>query len=139
MGFSHYWTITGELDRTKFKVYSEQVKQIVESTNVVLSGEDPFEMEPLVTEKIITINGFAYNSCEPFTIKPNHAGMFSCKTRKNHYDKVVVACLFLLREMFPEQIVLGTDGNHNDLTSGLDLAATVGSITKKEFNYNLII
>ncbi|WP_321416782.1 hypothetical protein [uncultured Methanomethylovorans sp.] len=139
MGFSHYWTIIGELDRRKFKVYSEQVKQIVESTNVVLSGEDPFEMEPLVTEKIITINGFAYNSCEPFTIKPNHAGMFSCKTRKKHYDKVVVACLFLLREMFPEQIILGTDGNHNDLTAGLDLAATVGSITEKEFNNNLII
>jgi hypothetical protein len=139
MGFTHYWAIIGELDREKFKAYSEKVKQIVENTNVVLSGEDPWEMEPLVTEKIITINGFAYNSCEPFTIKPNHAGMFSCKTRKKHYDKVVVACLFLLREMFPERIVLGTDGNHNDLTAGLDLAATVGSITEKEFNYNLII
>ena len=139
MGFTHYWTINGELDREKFKSYSEKVKQIVENTNVVLSGENPWEMEPLVTEKVIVLNGFAYNSCEPFIVKPNHAGMFSCKTRKKHYDKVVVACLFLLQEMFPEKVVLRTDGNCNDLQAGFQLAKTVGNPKTNAFNYTLMI
>ena len=139
MGFTHYWTIIGELDREKFKLYSEKVKQLVESTNVILSGKDPWEMEPLVTEKVIVLNGFVYNSCDPFTVKPNHAGMFSCKTRKKHYDKVVVACLFLLQEMFPDQVILGTDGNRNDLQAGFQLAITVSNPKTDVFNYTLMI
>lgn len=123
----------------KFKSYSEKVKQIVESTNVVLSGKDPWKMKTLVTEKSIVLNGFAYNSCDPFTVKPNHAGMFSCKTRKKHYDKVVVACLFLLQEMFPDQVILGTDGNRNDLQAGFQLAITVSNPKTDVFNYTLMI
>ena len=105
MGEGIYWSIEGQLDLAKFEQFVGKVNHVLETTTVVLSGTDPFDMEPVCNNEIVYINGFAFNSSEPLIIRRvfPYADNF-CKTRRHHYSKAVVAIVLLLKDTFPDQV-----------------------------------
>jgi hypothetical protein len=118
MGYTRYYDITGSIDPEKFEKYSEDCKiicqEITKETGHGLGGWDG-EGDANFSPDEIRFNGVGDDSCETFSIGKGSSGFNFTKTRRNPYDRHVLACLILAKEYFGDAIKVSSDGDNDDV------------------------
>lgn len=131
MGYTHYWHRESILSQPEFNLLVEDVKKIIHLSNIPIKGWNG-KGEPELTNNTIRFNGEP--SCETFSItrsiasqskkweSPTNNLYFNfCKTNREPYDTVVVACLVALKKHFPNSKI-SSDGSPDELQVGINLA-----------------
>lgn len=96
--------------------------KIITSSPVPLG--DAFGLNtPVISETEVLVNGMHAGSHETFHF--GETGFTFCKTAYKPYDIVVTACLAVAKEVFGDDIDIGSDGNADDWENGVKLAGQV--------------
>lgn len=142
MGYTHYWDIKSPLEQKTFKLFTDDVKKIInfvsnkKNKNYIrltgIDGSESEESNPYVNDDGVFLNGFDLDAHETFCIKQKDIGSDFCKTQRKPYDKVVTAILLLFKEYFPD-VVLISDGTEEDWEFGKKLCY---ESTGKDLNIN---
>lgn len=138
MGYTHYWTFKAPKRGTTKQVnaaFDQAVKacqKLVFNYNSTRTDETRLAGYTAHTKPGqyggLRFNGTGELSHEDFIIlehyknnlEPNYSGF--CKTNQKPYDKVVVACLCVLKHYLGDNIDVGSDGNSLHWIAGLELA-----------------
>lgn len=125
MGYTHYWRVSGSLDKDKFKEFSSDCKKIAEMSDVGLANLQGEEKTfPEFSETEVSFNGIGKYSCESFFVNLNTSGFNFCKTRRRPYDTVVVACLLCLKYYF-DDVSVSSDGDNEEWSYGTNLYKSI--------------
>lgn len=125
MGFTHYWEKDSDVDEKAYAAALKDIAAIVKSQAKILAGGTGEENTKPKTSGGIVFNGIEGDSHETFML-PKTAKEFHrdfCKTAQKPYDIVVVASLARLAEV--DGISIGSDGDAEDWTDGVNLASKV--------------
>lgn len=167
MGYSHFWYRPKELDVSRFRLFSDDVRKIINRVteeewqgkmqNIVIRGGNG-EGRPEITDEIISFNGDRDNGLdsERFYISRIEKGdrssidklvngdkdglyFKSCKTSLEPYDMVVVASLVAFKYRFGEEVkVKFAFSNLEDIREGLLLAEDVIGLFSTHFIESLV-
>lgn len=166
MGYTHYWYRPKELDANKFKLFVDDVREIIRQTteekwhgkiqDIVIRGGDGRGM-PEITDDIISFNGDADTGhvSEAFCINRvekehrndidklmnrNDGTYFRfCKTNLEPYDIVVVASLVAFKYHFGDQVKIKfATSKLEDIRDGILLAEDVIGLLDANFIETLI-
>ena len=119
MGYTRYYTIKKSLDETKFKEYSKVCKEVCE----YLQKEYDYKLvnyvgeqgsQPEFSDALISFNGEEDLSHESFSISTKGKGFDFTKTARKPYDSSVLACLYLAKKFFKDDIDISSDGENDD-------------------------
>lgn len=110
MGYTRYWTITGELDENKFADVAKRLKNVMVLTGAWDTLESIEGQPPRCGLDGIVFNGRDDEGHETFSIHPTDTGWDFCKTARKPYDVFVHLVLRLLEEYFPDQVEIDSDG-----------------------------
>ena len=129
MGYTRFWGIKKQLDTEKFKEYSQTCRIVCQSweeyqiskgdLDYGLAGWDGYG-EPTFTDTEVCFNGRASESerdlsHETFMIKSSDSQGFKfCKTARKPYDRQVLACLYLAKKFFSDDIEVRSDEWESD-------------------------
>lgn len=115
------------LTRAAFKAFADEANLVARASKVPLAGWDGEDTLPEFSDKQVEFNGHADNGLETFRIirRPNANDRNFTKTDLCAYDIVVVACLCLLEDHFPNRFAITTDGDVQDWEAGYRLAVAV--------------
>lgn len=111
MGYTHYWEKVKDFPDERFALFTQDVKRIIETTDVPLRMEFDTDHPPLVTEEAIHLNGVEEDGHETFGIVRDIPGFDFCKTNRKPYDVVVCACLIALKNRLKGAIRVASDGD----------------------------
>jgi len=125
VGYSHYWSKTGEVDNKKYAAALKDIAKIVKASHVKLAnGAGEEGTKPELTNGI-AFNGVGDDSHETFSL-PKSAQSIQhefCKTASKPYDILVVAALARLAEV--PGIIVKSDGDTSDWQAGVALASKI--------------
>jgi hypothetical protein len=149
MGYTHYWTfkqpkrgaaakteaayqLAIKACQTLIRGYNAELKQLNAAHEARLSG---FTAHTKIGQYGgLKFNGTGELSHEDFSAREHFKqnlesrpysvqdGFNFCKTARKPYDKVVVACLIVLKHYLGAQIEVSSDGESSDWVAGLQLA-----------------
>jgi hypothetical protein len=114
-GYSQYWNWRKPPDAGKVRRCIQDMRKVIAGSPVPLAGAEG-DGSPLITDSDLIFNqkGDEESTGEAF-IFPGRAGRNSCKTNGLAYDRVVVACLMVVRDHFtPEEVSFDSDGGRTD-------------------------
>jgi hypothetical protein len=139
MGYTHYWYRKEVLDRNEF---SNAIKDI----SLVFSYTKPLEYPKGLNDskhiidvyelnsESINFNGIGEQAHETFSIKQNIIDEWYgddlwkfnfCKTARKPYDKYVIACLYIFKHHFADDIKISSDGDETEWYDGIKLVKDV--------------
>lgn len=140
MGYTHYWTFRSPAKGEASSIEAAYIKALAECTKVVKA----YQKNALDYERLsgytahakngqyggLHVNGKQSEACEDFTMREHYKQNLErssefCKTNRRAYDMVVVACLIILKHRLGDLIDIGSDGDVDDWTMGLELAKRV--------------
>lgn len=146
MGYTHYWNFKAPGKGQSDKVESLYQRAVKDCQKVILAYQETAEgldrlsgysaHTKLGQYKGIKLNGKQENSHEDFLLREHYKENLEldcygfCKTNRKPYDTVVVACLTVLKDVLGDLVKVSTDGRHDDLDAGIELASKV---LKREF------
>jgi hypothetical protein len=127
MGYTHYWRKeeSNPINKTKLKDAINVMRNIANDNKDILAdwdGEKKFRNHV----SMVRFNGSAIdnNDHETFAILKNWDGSFCfCKTARKPYDKVVTACLVVLKHFLGDDVKVSSDGNKEEWSEGLKIAS----------------
>lgn len=124
MGYTHYWEAEKGFNKEALRAAIKDMGDIVKDNKDILAGWDG-SGDPEVSEEVVRFNGIGSHSHETFSVEESWDGDFNfCKTARKPYDKVVVACLVVLKHHLDGGVRISSDGEGaEDLAEGLRLAA----------------
>ena len=125
MGYTHYWQLNDnqKINTKALKDAISIMSKIVIDHASILAGWDG-EGEPTGNRNRICFNGRDDDSHETFSIDNLWGGEFSfCKTALKPYDKVVTACLAVLKHYLGDSVRVSSDGEGKDWNSGVEIAS----------------
>lgn len=159
MGYTHYYRVPKLMDKKKFKLLSEDLKNAAEflpttsksagnyfpKEAIVLAGGDG-EGKPEFTEDHICFNGTNKKdlSHETFAIdRDNSARRESedglifefCKTARKPYDLMVCVSLLRLKHHFPK-CVISSDGNDEDWAQAKEVYKHIFKMEPPKLKFN---
>jgi hypothetical protein len=122
MGYTHYWDITKISQHSaRFTKAVGDMAKVIRNSPVPLAG--PLGTgKPKLAKTYVSFNGATPNDYESFLF-PDQDGF--CKTAKEPYDVVVIACLAIAKDVFGEEIRVRSDGGGEDWDEGVRLASSV--------------
>lgn len=141
MGYTHYFSFRtprrekGEAEKIE-KNYQRAIKQcqkIIQTYSKVNGGIAGFTAHSkLMQYGGVFVNGRAGEDCEDFILREHFAqnrndvygGLF-CKTNRQPYDILVVACLIILKHYLGKNFAVSSDGDQIDFGLGLLLAKKI--------------
>lgn len=136
MGYTHYWkeAENKKISKRDLENAIKMMGRIINDNRDIVAcwyGED----EPIVTEKDVNFNGKGNLKCENFVMSVYWDGSLNyCKTCRNPYDIVVVACLAVLKHYCGDAIKITSDGNtEEELNPGIELARQYIPEIEKDF------
>jgi len=125
MGYTHYWRIHQRMNPELFANFSSDCEKLVKASDVPITGGSGEEgEEPEFSTKLVNFNGINDDAHETFYVKVNDSGFNFCKTARKPYDKVVTACLILLKHYF-NFIEVSSDGDLDEWKYGIELFKSV--------------
>jgi len=108
-----------------FANFSSDCEKLVKASDVPITGGSGEEgEEPEFSTKLVNFNGINDDAHETFYVKVNDSGFNFCKTARKPYDKVVTACLILLKHYF-NFIEVSSDGDLDEWKYGIELFKSV--------------
>ncbi len=143
MGYTHYWRQPPTLDKERFLMLGEDVKELLSrlpkaslsaggyfSTEALIIAGMGGDGDPQITSDLIGFNGAEPNEYESFCFErvrtPRYTGdapdaetglwFTFCKTARNPYDLMVCATLLLVKHHLPE-VQVKSDGDPDDWES----------------------
>lgn len=119
MGYTRYYRIRKSLNEEIFKEYSKICKIVCEYLQKeydykIVNYLGEYRSNPEFTEKKISFNGEEDLSHESFLISTIGKGSNFTKTARKPYDSSVLACLYLAKKFFKDDIDVSSDGNNYD-------------------------
>lgn len=135
MGYTHYWTFTKGKRGTSAETEAAYQKAMLECARVVrywylqnggISGYTAHTKPGAYGG--LTFNGKGAEGCETFIMREHYSEndrVGFCKTGRQPYDVLVVACLAILKYRLKDAFDLGSDGTRHDWIEGVQLAQTV--------------
>ena len=139
MGYTHYWYRKEVLNSNKF---SNAIKDI----SLVFSYTKPLEFPKGLNDskyiidvyelnsREINFNGIGENGHENFTIADVFKDNYNkdelwkfnfCKTARKPYDKYVIACLYIFKHHFADDIKISSDGDVEEWYDGIKMVKDV--------------
>jgi hypothetical protein len=130
MGYTHYWERRPVLPAKKFKAAAEDCRRVYELLRRFPGGKVQWEYDeflpPAFGGSLIRFNGVGEDAGETFLLnrlaeregwqrsRPgNFVGGF-CKTGRAPYDKLVCACLIVLKHHLGDDFRVSSDGDDNE-------------------------
>ncbi len=113
MGFTRRWTRPDRFDESRFELWCDDVKLIVNAAvdelGIRLTGSYPPHLGPHVVSFRDADVG-----AEEFSVGYSslRVEIVSCETRRLAYDVVVAAALIMLQSHFGDLVTIGSDGNN---------------------------
>lgn len=145
MGYSHYWRLKSDARQSSYKEALADIRKIIkDNISILANGMGDKDSLPK-TQKEISFNGIEDESHETFFL-PTSLLKFDygrddgwsfdfCKTAQKEYDKIVVACLCILKFHLKDKIQIESDGDQEDLREGIELASKyLNAILLNPFN-----
>ena len=123
MGYTHYFTTKDALDTDKFKAYSDDMNTIIKGIGTPIAWECDVDEPPEVTPDLVRFNGVGDDGHETFLLSKSQVGFKFCKTACKPYDLVVVAALAVAKDIFKDDIDIGSDGNVSEWVNGVKFAS----------------
>ena len=123
MGYTHYFTTKDALDTDKFKAYSDDMNTIIKGIGTPIAWECDVDEPPEVTPDLVRFNGVGDDGHETFLLSKSQVGFKFCKTECKPYDLVVVAALAVAKDIFKDDIDIGSDGNVSEWVNGVKFAS----------------
>ena len=100
------------------------MRLLIEASADILAGASG-EGSPVIEPLSVEFNGKGTASHEPFAF-PSQPGFNLCKTSGKRYDEVVVACLLVASDHFPDDVLtIASDGGWSDWKEGAALYGKV--------------
>lgn len=125
MGYTHYWRFGPFISEEDYTTALKECRKLIRESSVPL-GNWEGKGGPRLR------NGFAFNgkgdeSYETFAMDPEpNREVWFCKTGREAYDPVVVACLCVLQDRLgPKGISITSDGEPHEWEEGRDFARLV--------------
>lgn len=144
MGYTNYWRIKCGVKESTYKNALKDIRKIIkENSSILANGMGDSGSYPKIKGEI-SFNGIEDQSHETFHL-PNTINKFDfrfgetcsfdfCKTAQKNYDKIVVACLCVLKYHLGHLIEISSDGDKDDLSDGIEIASkTLGVILLNQF------
>jgi len=123
MGYTHYFTTKNVLDADKFKAYSDDIRKVVNACHIPVAFEyDNTDKPPQLTSEIVRFNGLNDAGHETFLLNRTTVGFEFCKTAYKPYDIFVVAALAVAKDIFGDDIDIGSNGTPKEWSAGVQLA-----------------
>jgi len=123
---THYYTWHEQPDEAALEACVADMRRIIDARRYILAG--PLGGgEPVVGPRQVALNGVGEDAHETFAF-PGDMGFNFCKTQWKPYDDVVVACLLVARDYFPEEVLeIASDGQGEPgaFRAGQELYTTV--------------
>lgn len=138
MGYTHYWkriakNITPS-DEKKYQHALNDIKKVLKlHSNILANNQGISDTKPHIVNGI-AFNGIEEESHDTFSLPKTFIQMEEycfCKTQRNPYDSVVVACLHILKHHLKNAFYWSSDGEDKDLVDGINIANKVISTKKK--------
>lgn len=130
MGYTHYWSLRGDVSEEEWRELLPDIDRIVSlgatlrSLSLAITAKfilaPGTSGSPRATRTFYEINGVDEDEHEPFTLP---LGNGFCKTAGKPYDVVVTAILAFLKTRLGDRLSVRSDGNEKDWKEGLLLAA----------------
>lgn len=131
MGYTHYWRkvkdSVEEVEESNYQLALKGMREVLSSKKSILAdcdGDEPLNLD----KKGIYFNGIGDDSYEGFylakTIEENDDFEF-CKTARQPYDVVVVACLIILNNYCSSVFQIESDGKKDEWKDGQKLVRIV--------------
>ena len=120
MGYTHYTEMRKEVPQDKLDAAIKGIQLVVKKAKAdgIIAGWDSDVDEDVEdSETRIAFNGIGDEGHETFEVYKKSERYASgktfdfCKTARKEYDKVVVACLLLLKDHLGDYIEVSSDGN----------------------------
>jgi hypothetical protein len=148
MGYTHYWYLNTKGNEKNYQKAKKAIRKIIkENMSILANGIG--EGNPVIRE-VICFNGKGNECCETFFLPknlpvltevdlflpgedPNYKFNF-CKTAHYPYDKVVVACLTVLKHYMKKDVTVTSNGRdfepldareNPELQEGIELARKI--------------
>lgn len=134
MGYTHYWSFT-KGKQTAAATEKAYQKAMIECAKVVRWW---YEREGGISGYTahtkpgsyggLNFNGKGDEGCETFVMREHYSQNDRsgfCKTNREQYDILVVACLAILKYRLKDAIEVSSDGTTYDWNQGVNLAQTV--------------
>lgn len=134
MGYTHYWNLVSTKGKSR-EIETQYQKAVLECARVVrywyerqggISGYTAHTKPG--TYGGVCFNGKGDDGGEDFVLREhfNQNDNFNfCKTNRQEYDILVVACLAILAYRLGDNIIVSSDGYADDWEAGVNLAQTV--------------
>ena len=126
MGYSHYFSIKGEVTPEMYKEFVAEAHEILRTADIYTGIDVADAMGEVMSawqadNEAVSFNGYGENSHETFYVTPSSAGFNFCKTAEKPYDAVVVACLIAMGRAYGDAVKISSDGNASDWADGSHL------------------
>ena len=139
MGYTNYWKVDVTAKEGRYKKALQDIRKVIkEHRDILANGLGDKGTSPK-TRGEVAFNGIEDQSHETFFL-PSSVKKFDfdfndgqsfdfCKTAFKEYDKVVVACLCILKFHLGSSIDISSDGDAEDLAEGVEIASKVLGVT----------
>lgn len=122
MGYTHYWKIKRDLNKSAWKRFCEDADKII-STAII----NDIEINPAIDGVgggRVFVNGINDDAHEDFILRPYKTDFEFCKTARKPYDEVVTAILIAAKRWFRDDIEITSDGQGEEWSAGQYLCQT---------------
>jgi len=115
MGYTHYFRMNKEVPLALWKKIVKKCKAIIEKADCPLQFECDIDTIPELNHEFIRFNGKGNDGHDTFYLSRVPVYSFNfCKTARKPYDKYVVECLKVCKQVAPSYVELSSDGDYED-------------------------
>ena len=111
MGYTHYYSNKRAFTDSEWKQFTEQVKNLLETTEIPVAGPlGHYSTCPVYTDEHIFFNGLEEDSHETAAMRKEAMEFDFCKTAMKPYDSLVVKMYQIAKDILGDGIELDSDG-----------------------------